>query len=105
MGHTRWCHLYLPKRAPLSPIWRSGFSLKSWWRHAAPRQDRLMALASSLQGGASSVSHHVGIAYGLEHFRIFCFVSRPLANKKIKKWGGALQRQSIFASTICGFFV
>ena len=47
-----------------------------------------MALASSLQGGASSVSHHVGIAYGLEHFRIFCFVSRPLANKKIEKMGG-----------------
>ena len=64
-----------------------------------------MALASSLQGGASSVSHHVGIAYGLEHFRIFCFVSRPLANKKNKILGGALQRQSIFASTICRFFV
>ena len=105
MGHTRWCHLYLSRRAPLSPIWRSGFSLKSWWRHAAPRQDRLMALASSLKGGASSVSHHVGITYGLEHFRVFCFVSRPLPKEKLKKRGGALQRQSIFASTICRFFV
>ena len=113
MGHTRWCHLYLSRRAPLSPIWRSGVSLKSWWRHAAPRQDRLMALASSLKGGASSVSHHVGITYGLEHFRVFCFVSRPLPKenfincqkRKLKKRGGALQRQSIFASTICRFFI
>ena len=67
-----------------------------------------MALASSLKGGASSVSHHVGITYGLEHFRVFCFVSRPLPKEKFflkKKRGGALQRQSIFASTICKFFI
>ena len=54
-----------------------------------------MALASSLQGGASSVSHHVGIAYGLEHFRIFCFVSRPFGNKNLKN-GGVLCSANLF---------
>ena len=105
MGHTRWCHLCLSKRAPLSPIWRSGFSLKSWWRHAAPRQDRLMALASSLKGGASSVSRHVGITYGLEHFRVFCFVSRPLPKEKFKKRGVLCSANLFLLRRFVGFFI